>query len=595
MRVRLVLIFGILIVQLGLCQDQKIADSLLTVYQSNNKFTDTAKEGLLRDIAFNQNDADKKLLYANELINLAEKSNHIESLHSGYFLKGSALRLKGDLTEALTAYLTSLKYAQKLNDNEKIGEVFLAIGDVYSVNSNHANSVLYYNRAIRILRNEKDSLTLGTALLNAGDEYFNADRLDSALLYFQESGKIFDKQKSESGRAYNLGNVGLVYAKKGNNSLAESNITQSINAFERLGNLYPISVYLTYMSDIYMEKGDAASALNYAQRSLQLAQQHKLKEQISGANLKLSELFEQVGKPKESLQFFKSHITYRDSVNNIKSVQKIADLRTNYEVSQKQVEVDLLNQQKRNQRIVIFASIISAVLILILAVVLYRRYHFVKETNIIIEKEKSKSDNLLLNILPADTALELKDSGKVKVKKFESATVLFTDFEGFTKVAHSEEPERLVNSIDYYFKEFDKITSKFGIEKIKTIGDSYMCVGGLPVANSDHAINVVRAAKEMVEVTLKEINASDNLIQFKIRVGIHTGSVVAGIVGTKKWQYDIWGDTVNIASRMESNSESGRINLSETTYQEIKNEFPCEYRGMIEVKNRGSLGMYFLS
>jgi class 3 adenylate cyclase len=172
--------------------------------------------------------------------------------------------------------------------------------------------------------------------------------------------------------------------------------------------------------------------------------------------------------------------------------------------------------------------------------------------------------------------------------------VLFTDFVAFSKTAENVEPEKLVESIDHYFRAFDEITSKHGLEKIKTVGDAYMCACGLPTANPSHASNVIRAAQDMISMVNHELTNDDDLSHFEIRIGVHTGPVVAGIVGIKKWQYDIWGDTVNIASRMESMSKPGRINISEITYQEIKDDFTCEYRGEIEVKNRGTLKMYFL-
>jgi class 3 adenylate cyclase len=380
----------------------------------------------------------------------------------------------------------------------------------------------------------------------------------------------------------------MVYANTGENNLAEKNINEAISILEQMKYYYPICEYLISMSDVYLSKGDNRTALNYATRSLQLAQKYNLKQQISNANLKLSQLYEKKGNTGLSFKYYKNYIAYRDSVNNIKSVQKMADLRTDYEVSQKQTEVDLLNQGKKNQRLVVITLIIILASTTIILGTLYWYYRT-------ISKEKRRSESLLLNILPAETAKELRQNGKVNAVRFNKVTVLFTDFVQFSRLAEHVEPEQLVRSIDFYFKEFDEITTRYGLEKIKTIGDSYMCACGLPTANPSHAINVVKAAKEMMDFVDKRLNADDGLNHFEIRIGIHTGPVVAGIVGIKKWQYDIWGDTVNIASRMESMSNPGRINLSEFTWQEIKDAFPCEYRGEIEVKNHGPLKMYFLS
>jgi class 3 adenylate cyclase len=256
-------------------------------------------------------------------------------------------------------------------------------------------------------------------------------------------------------------------------------------------------------------------------------------------------------------------------------------------VSQKEVQVNLLKQQKRNQWTMMVALfIILGLTIGILALV----YRFYKK----IAKEEKRSENLLLNILPAETARELKQNGRIEAVKFEEVTVLFSDFVQFTLEAEKVNPELLVKSIDYYFKGFDEIIQRHGLEKIKTIGDSYMCAGGLPVPDADHAKHVILAAREMITLVTDAFHKNDGLNHFKIRIGVHTGPVVAGVVGIKKWQYDIWGDTVNIASRLEGNSLPGRVNLSESTYQKIKDEFPCEFRGEINVKNHESVKMYFL-
>lgn len=569
-------------------QDQKIADSLAKIYRANT-LTGVAKLELLRNLSFNEvSDLNLALNYAEELIKLSNQAGNNLYLHRGYFQKGNKKRLLGNLEEALAAYIKSGEAAQRANFISGEGTAYSAIADVYSISNNHNNASLYYKKAIETLRKSNDSVALGSAILNAGDEFLNTRIYDSALLFFNESENIFQKTDYTIGKAYSLGNKGMVYANLGQDNLAEKNINEAIRILEELKDYYPICVYLISMSDIYLGKNDESTALNYAHRSLQLAQQHGLKEQISDANLKLSQLYERLGNEGESLIYYKNHIAYRDSVNNILSVQKLADLRTDFEVSQKQAEVDLLNQEKRNQRIKVLGLGIILCLFTILLGTLYWYYRT-------ISKEKKRSEHLLLNILPAETAKELKKNGKVNAVKFEQVTVLFTDFVEFSKYAEKEEPEQLVKSIDFYFKGFDEITTKYGLEKIKTIGDSYMCACGLPTANTAHARNVIKAAKEMIELVRNELKATDGLNHFHTRIGVHTGPVVAGIVGIKKWQYDIWGDTVNIASRMESMSQPGRINISETTWNLVKDEFPCEYRGEIEVKNRGILKMYFLS
>jgi len=334
------------------------------------------------------------------------------------------------------------------------------------------------------------------------------------------------------------------------------------------------------MADIYVEKEDYETAIAYTKRSLNLAEQYELREQLGDANLKLAGLYELIGDLTLSYVHFKDHIAHRDSLLNIEKVQQLANQRTNFEVSQKQVEVELLETKTRNQLIILGFVGLS----LLASLWFYRT----------ISKEKKKSEKLLLNILPEDTAKELKVNGKVKAKKYESVTVFFSDFKGFTSYSEKLSPEALVETVSFYFSKFDEIIYKHGLEKIKTIGDAYMCAGGLHDSETNHAQRMVRAAFEIatfVEETKKDVAASD--LTFDIRIGINTGPVVAGVVGTKKFAYDIWGDTVNVASRMESMSEPGKINISHSTYELIKEEVECEYRGEIEAKNRGKVKMYF--
>ncbi len=209
-----------------------------------------------------------------------------------------------------------------------------------------------------------------------------------------------------------------------------------------------------------------------------------------------------------------------------------------------------------------------------------------------LKAEKKKSDDLLLNILPEEIAEELKEKGRSAARLFNDVTVLFTDFVDFTKAAEKMAPQQLVDELDVCFKAFDEIISKYGCEKIKTIGDAYLAVCGLPMPDAAHAEKIALCALDIIQFMADRKQQGANT--FDIRIGIHSGSVVAGIVGVKKFAYDIWGDTVNTAARMEQNSAPGKINCSQTTFGLIKDKFNCTYRGEITAKNKGELSMYFI-
>lgn len=263
-------------------------------------------------------------------------------------------------------------------------------------------------------------------------------------------------------------------------------------------------------------------------------------------------------------------------------------------------EAEVARQKSENMRNVL--ALVS-VFVLLLAILFYIRYRAKRRTanelagkNAIIEEEQRKIDALLLNILPPAIANELKARNKVAARQYEKATVMFIDFKGFTKVAETLSPEGLVELLDYCFTNFDRIISKYNIEKIKTVGDAYICASGLSDKNASPS-DIVRAALEIQDFLLytKAARMDNNLPFFEARVGIHTGPVVAGVVGEKKFAYDIWGDTVNIAARMEETCDPGRVNVSEDAYWLAKYEFEWEFRGKIAAKNKGLMDMYYVT
>ncbi len=573
-------------------QNQVLADSLELIYTSG-KFEEKDRLQLLNNLASSHPDPEKSLQFAEELLRRAKAADSTRRIINAYLSIGNSLASKGDLSQALASLFEGMKMAEKLESKKTLGIFYLGIAGVYASMGNNQNTIQYYKSAIKISKEENDSLNYAAALENLGDYYnLTLAKPDSALVLFEQSGPLFKALDYKIGLAYNLGNKGLAYAQLGQNTIAEENISGAITLLEDLGDYYPICVYLTYMADMYVQRDNWDAAFGYAERSLKLAKQFGLKEQISDAYLKLSELHEKRGNVAESFKLYKSHITFKDSLLNITQVQNMA----NQEVARRQIELDLAEQRSENQLNITIGTAIALFLIGLLAFGLYRRYRFIRKTKEIIEKERDRSESLLLNILPVETAAELKKYGKVEAKKFDSVTVLFTDFKGFTHYAENLDPKELIERVGFYFSKFDDIMEKYGLEKIKTIGDAYMCAGGIPFPTKDHALKMVRASFEILEfVEETKKNATREQIHFDIRVGINTGAIVAGVVGTKKFSYDIWGDTVNVASRMESMSEPGKINISNSTYELIKSDFDCEYRGEIEAKNRGKVKMYFVN
>jgi class 3 adenylate cyclase len=385
--------------------------------------------------------------------------------------------------------------------------------------------------------------------------------------FAQEALKLNKELGKKEGIANNLINIGTILKNQKKYAKALDYCKKGLKQSEDIGALENEKNACKCLYDAYKALGKGAQALLYLER-----------KQVIEDSLKANETAEEL----QQMEFKK--IMYEDSIAKAEEAQLVQ-------------EAHLEEVRKKNQtrNILIGASL----LLLVLAGALYGRWRFVRKTKNIIEKEKVKSDNLLLNILPADIAEELKQTGKAKARNFEQVSILFTDFLGFPEESAKLNAAQRVEEINHCFEAFDAIIEKHGIEKIKTIADSYMAAGGLPVVSESSIKNTVLAALEMqdfIELRIAKNLAEDNPT-FEMLVGIHTGPIVAGIVGNKKFQYDVWGDTVNTASRIQSNGSAGKVNISQATYEFLKADadFAFESRGKIEAKGKGEINMYFVS
>lgn len=326
----------------------------------------------------------------------------------------------------------------------------------------------------------------------------------------------------------------------------------------------------------------------------QMSQKTKmLEDSVSGLQVKVDSSLTEI-QNKENTIKTKENAIDSLTTEQLQSQLAIKDL----ELVNNQKELELQTSHNRRNLLLFIIAII-----VLISVFIFRGYfqkrrgvRLLREKNYEIIKAKQKSDELLLNILPEPVAEELKEFGRTTPQKFDEATIMFTDFKGFTKYSEHYSPEELVKMVDHYFTAFDKIMAKYDIEKIKTIGDAYMCVSGIPNKNDKHAEKMIHAAFEMIEFVNKSAQEkkAKGIPHLEMRIGLHTGPIVAGVVGSRKFAYDVWGDAVNIAARMEQSGEPGKINISESVYALVSENFSFEFRGEIEAKNKGKLKMYFV-
>jgi class 3 adenylate cyclase len=485
---------------------------------------------------------------------------------------------------------------------------------------------------LKIYKDIDNKFGIASSYNNIGLVYDSQGNLSEALKYHLASLKIREAIGDKYGIASSYNNIGTIYSDQGNYPEALKNLFAGLKIFEAIGDKDGTANSYNNIGEINIKLKKINEAEKYLNKGLQLSKEIGSKEVIKNSEHDLSKLDSIEGNFRQAYEHYKLYIIYKDSLNNEVVRKKTIQQSMTYEFEKKEAAAkawqdkkDAVAEAESKREKVIRYSVIGGFLLALvflffvnrsLRVTLRQNRLIKKQKKLVDEKnlqlsqqneeisnqrdeidlEKKKSDNLLLNILPAEVAEELKAKGKTDVKTYSMVTVMFTDFKDFTSVSENISAELLVAEIDYCFSAFDNIIQKYRIEKIKTIGDAYLCAGGLPVLNNTHSEEMINAAIEIRDFMLlrKKEKESKGEIAFEMRIGIHTGPVVAGIVGVKKFAYDIWGDTVNIAARIESSCETGKVNISGSTYKLVKDKFNCTYRGKIQAKNKGEIDMYFV-
>jgi len=513
---------------------------------------------------------------------------------------------QGNYPRAIEYYTRSLKIREELGDKAGIAGSVNNIGIVYSHQGNHAKAIEFFRRSMQLSEELGDRRTVASACNNIGLIYNDQGLLDSAFACFSRSLSLSESLGDRRDVSAALNNLATVHESRGEYDLAFATLSRSLAIERQIGDQQGVALSHAGIGSLFLKQGKYRQAIDWCKQSLTLAEQIGVLQEQKQACECIYESYKALGRGLEALAYHERLISLEDSLHAEATSERLQQMEFARQVladsvaraeEQRKMEAAHRAEIRRKNRSRNLLIGVAAVLLLG-AGTLFSQVRIVRRSRADIAREKERSEYLLLNILPAEVARELKDKGEATARRFDGVSVLFTDFQDFTEKAAGMNPEALVAEVNECFKAFDDICLRYGIEKIKTIGDAYMAAGGIPVNTPDSTKRTVLAALEMAAYmqSRKAKRAPEGKVTFAMRAGIHTGPVVAGIVGVRKFQYDFWGDTVNLASRMERHSEAGKVNISCDTYDLIKDDpdFVFEPRGMISVKGKGHIEMHFV-
>lgn len=603
----IILLFIIFLVVNPLLAQENI-DSLENIWQDKNQIDSLRFEALdiLAWDIYKDSKPDSAFYFAQKMLELAEQKQNKNYQALAFHIQGTIHRKRGNWSQALIYYQKSLKISEKKNLLRRIASSYSGIATLYKYQKNY-NLALQYNFKSKAIY-EQINYQQGISNLynNIGNIYFEKGHLDTAMIYYQKSKAILIELKNEKSLPIIINNIADIYYKKNKYDTALYYYKNCLKICRKYNIKSREMANLIDIGNIYKQTKNYEKAIQNYIQAIEIAELTENPWVKEKGNYGLYEIYKKLGNLEKALFHFEQYDKIDETDELIKTNQQLLEIEyakiqeadsLKQAIEIKNIELNFkeeTRQRKYTRNIILGISF----LILVLALSLFGRLQYTRNAKKEIEKEKEKSDDLLLNILPKEVAEELKLKGEANAKRFDNVSILFTDFKDFTEKSASFDAEDLVKEINIYFKKFDEIILNHGIEKIKTIGDSYMAAGNIPSIDSNYAKNTVLAAIEMQNFVKEKTLDSKKIgkLGFEMRLGIHVGPVVAGVVGIKKFQYDIWGDTVNIASRMESNGLIGKINISEKMYEIIKNipDFSFEKRGEISVKGKGKMNMYLV-
>ena len=577
------------------------------------------------------------------------KSNFPDYLYDAYFFAGTFYLSNIDLKKSLNYYQKGLELGNKNKNEQQVATSKMFIGNIYSETKQYEQAKFFLNDAKNYFENHQLNDNLKLVYYYFSDINYKQKDYKNALVYINKALKLSNEQDPmyhyfihqkgliDLKTLIDEENFGKDVAKVQELQKLTNKQSENLDYFLNLKTVVSAEVFIQnyeILQEAYEKLGDYKKSLFYLKKAKDKKEEtygldnmrnlSDIQSQTELANertrIKLEEETKRIQLQKE-IELKALRFEYEKKQAAAKTEEERKRLALEEDLKRKEIQIKFdeeqkavalkydqekriakINQEKKDAiaRADLESSktqknmwAFGAGLSLLLLGFAGFSYNQKRKDNKKIADEKKKSDDLLLNILPHEVAEELKEKGKTNAKHFDEVSVLFTDFVNFTANSERIGVQEVLNELNICFTEFDRIMEKYNLEKIKTIGDAYLAVSGLPVSNDEHAKNAVNASLEILSYIQQR--KKDNPNALDIRIGIHSGPVIAGIVGVKKFAYDIWGDTVNTAARMEQNSLPGKVNISEATHQLIKEDFNFEHRGKIETKGKGAMDMYFVN
>jgi len=574
-------------------------DSLQNVFRKAN--TDSARVTALNNIsrAYWSNNIVQARVYADSALHIAERSGFTRGRAEALNTIGVLYYYQGWYDIATGYYLQSLALREAIGDKRGMANSYNNLGLIYNVQEQYDKALEYLKRARQAYSDINSTNSVALANNNIGLIFRKRRQFDSAMAVHNTALVLLKDGTNKLGVALTYTNIGAVYAEQQRHKEALEYQRKALAAYDYGGDRKGVANCYQQIARSCLELKLYDQALYNAERALHEAETISMRLEIRDAYRLFSRIHEAMGNYQAALSFHQRFAALNDTMLSEATRQKTAELNTKFEADKKAQTITLLERDKQRQTLQRNALVAVVVLVVIVALLLYGRYKLkhqseerLQRQNALIEAEREQSERLLLNVLPASIAARLKSGSQVIADRFDAATVLFADIGNFTTLSQQLSPEQLVEFLDAVFSDFDAVATHFGLEKIKTIGDCYMLVGGVPEPQEQHAERVALAALEMMNVIqrLKTTMGFD----VQLRIGMHTGVVVAGVIGKNKFSYDLWGDTVNLASRMESQGVSGNIHCSQEIYAALHEQFVFEERGVVDIKGKGLLKTYFL-